>query len=204
MLTLSSLGGCSGGACGLCLPAVLSDSVAAALGAQYPQYPAAPVAQHQENVAMGTGIPTTEFCLGNLMQLLWQPGDGIGRLSALDGHRNACPGQPTVLTGQFGTGQITIGQPSALDGQPIASLGQPTTVTGQLGSLVLDLNHLLLALGYLMLAVGRSEQPLDKPRALDGHPSVSPGQCSNFAGQLDPTTRQQLPTIDNPVLSLGS
>lgn len=101
MLTLSSLGGCSGDACELCLPAVLSDSVAAALGVQDPQHPAAPVAQHQQNVAMETGIPTTKFCL-NLMQLLWRPSDDTGQPSALDGHRNACPGQRTVITGPFG------------------------------------------------------------------------------------------------------
>lgn len=90
-----------------------------------------PVAQQQESVAMGTGLPTTEFCLGNLMQLLWQPGDGIGQPSTLDGHRNACPERPTAITGQPGTGHW---QPSALDGQPSVCLGQPTAVTGQLGT----------------------------------------------------------------------
>lgn len=57
MLTLNNLGGCSGGARRLCVAAVLSDSVAAALGVQHPQHPAVP-----------SGTAAGERCYGH-----WAP-----------------------------------------------------------------------------------------------------------------------------------
>lgn len=122
---------------------------------------------------------TSCSCYGNLVMALGNPVLWMGTVM---------PAQSNLLP-SLGNLVLATGNPVLLMGNLVSALGN---LLLSLDSLVLNLSHLLLTLGYLVLALGSSEQPLDNPSVLDGQRNASPGQCSNFAGQLDPTTGQRI------------